>query len=184
MKLSESLLKEKDFGQRIFKNSIDKTKKILANIFQLDFENQDTRILSILEDKEKFNWSVMFDIEGRKIIAYFNFENKQDDILSEVLEITELEELNIHINVMGNFQNTENSIMEILENKYDINFTPLDPDEVDPNIREINSNSQENKWEAYFTSPDHEAEFKAEYIHGIQDYIKISQYKKHKIYLE
>lgn len=186
MKLSESLLHEKEFGERIFKSSLDKAKTLLTEIFDLDFINNDPKIINIIDEPENYKFEIIFDIRGRKITALFNFENDHDDILSEVLRIKETSVNDIFIlDKAENFKDTVKNAMDYIEEKYDIDFTPLDPEEENKNIISTKYIKDES-WLAIFNSDYYEAEFKAEYIFipGSEAYLTITQCKNHIIYLE
>lgn len=72
-----------------------------------------------------------------------------------------------------------------MEEKYDINFTPLDPDEKDNNIKKVISTEADNRWIAIFITNDHESLFRAEYmVYDKQPLLQITQFKTHVIYFE
>ncbi|MBU3173278.1 hypothetical protein [Clostridium estertheticum] len=187
MKLSKSLLDEKEIGQKIFKSGLNKAKNLLTDVFDLDFRNGDSKIINIEDDSDNLKYEILFDMNGRKITALFTFEEYQDDILREVLIIRELVVVNIPVEEVPNdIDKTIIKIMEILEEKYGINFTPLDPENEDKNIKEINTNEKNDCLKVIFTSEDHEAKFKAEfkYKQGKMGFLKIEQHKEHLIYFE
>lgn len=187
MKFSESLLKDSEIGCNIFDNSVNKAKVLLSEIFELDFINSDKKIVSINENSDNYFFEVIFSIDDREIKALLNYEKINDDILSEVLIIKELHNFNIPIQINDNdysFNNIINKAMDYLEEKYDIDFTPIDPEAKDKNIYKIVSDVKNNIWEVLFISSDYEAIFKAEYNNDKKPYLKILQNNNHIIYLD
>lgn len=187
MKFSKSLLQDQEIARRIFSNSIEKTKALLKDVFDLDFENKDTKIRELAQDDENNRFIVIFDLNGREITAELNFEPENDDILNETLKIHEfIEEDLILEDLPKNFKKAINKVMDLLEEKYDLNFIMLDPEEKDENIKNIKENTQETSWEVTFTHDDHEAEFKAIFLYREDkgSSLTVKQHRKHVIYLE
>lgn len=184
MKFSESLLKEKDIGQRIFLNSLSKSKALLKDIFGLDFEKDDPKILKLEEDSNEYKFKVSFLLNNREIKALFEFKKENEGIVSEVLKIHELDAEEIILTRYDNFKNVTNEIMDILEKKYELNFTPLDPGERDENIKLFSCNQKEQILRIVFTTDDNEAEFEVLYKFPDNKNLIISECKQHLIYIE
>jgi hypothetical protein len=186
MKLSESLLYKSEFGAKIFNSSLDKAKNLLSDIFDLDFNNPDPKIIQINDDSTEYKYELWFDINGRKITALFNFEKQHDDILSEVLRISEtVVEFILIEDESKDYNNIVRKAMDYLENRYDIDFIPLDPEEENKNIIDVKFEKDES-WYAKFVSENHESVFIAEYVHKTDEKasLKLTQFKHHIIYLE
>jgi len=186
MKFSHSLLNTDDIGLKIFNNGVQKSKELLTEVFGLDFINGDSRIVGIVDDCKNYNFEVIFNLNGREITVDFIFETEKD-IVIEVLRIREIEECSIEFNsISDDFIVNINKVFDYLEDEFDLDFTPLDPIDIDTNIKEINKNQDEKTLKIIFTQDHHEGWFEAEYkyIQDEKQIIKIVQYKEHKIYLD
>lgn len=187
MKISESLLYENEFGGRIFNNSVEKAKKLLSNVFDLNFNELDPKIIKINDCSENYRYEVIFNINGREITAIFNFESEnlenEDRIVREVLRINELENCDIKINQDKDFKVSISEIIDSFEEKYDIIFTLLDPDEKNENIKEFKYDEKNKIFKLSFTTDYHEALFNIEYIES-DKVVKVNKYNHHVIYLE
>lgn len=188
MKLSESLLYEKEIGQKIFISRLNKAKRLLSEVFEINFDIDDSKILNTKETYLKYE--ILFKLKNRRLIAIFTFEKDYEDILKEVLKIQEKEVTCIPITIddgKNNFKDIIKKIMAKLEEKYDINFIPLDPEEDDKNIKKVISNEVEGLWEATFTSDNNESEFKVKYQqidNNVEPSFELTEYKQHLIYLD
>lgn len=181
MKFSESLLKDKELGGRVFESSIKKSEKLLSDIFGIDFERgvEEKNIISYKKDKDSYLYEVVFKFKEREIKADLTFE-PENDIFSEVLKIFEYSEEIIEI--QGNsFNEKVKNIISILEEKYGLDFVPLDPEQVDKNIKKISSDEEFSNWETKFTADHHESTFNAKLEN---DKLTIKEDKEHLFYLD
>lgn len=190
MQLSESLLKDKEIGKMIFNNSIHKTKVLLKDIFGLDFENEDPSINLIAKDDDLYSFKVVFNLNEREIIAEFKFQHETKDMVKEVLKIYEDEINVIPFSVESeDFKIIKNKVMDILENQFEVNFTPLDPETEDKNIKYFKADDNKKNLECSFTVDNQEIEFIAKHNEEMNTagggrYIEIYKHKKHSIYLD
>ncbi|MCT4584048.1 MAG: hypothetical protein N4A54_03900 [Peptostreptococcaceae bacterium] len=187
MKFSYSLLKNTDIRQKLYSNGVAKTKELLKDVFGLDFEKEDPKIIDIKVQEKEFCFGVIFLLNGRKISAGYGLEKEKDNIVSEILLITETEEEKVIIkNISNKFEDNINKVQEYLEERYELNFTPLDPNEKDENIIEIINNKADLTWEVTFIQEHHESKFIARFmqIENTTYNMQITQLKKHKIYLD
>lgn len=186
MKLSKSLLQDKELGSNIFNNSIKKSKILLTDVFDLDFKNKDSRIKKLVRKDELYLFNVIFNLNGREITATLFFEPEKGDIVQEVLRINEVVKDSLVLNSFPtDYKGAIGEVMDLLEEKYQLKFTPLDPEEKDKKIKTINENSLDKSWETIFTHEDYESEFKACFDYkGNNSVLTIKEYKNHIIYLD
>ncbi len=191
MKFSKSLLKTEDIASKIFKNGVMKSKELLTEVFGLDFRNNDERIVSISDNEDLFKYEVVFSLNDRHITVKFSFdEDSNSDIVSEVLEINEIEKediisIDIDKSNISNFNSNIDKIIDYLEKRFELNFTPLDPEDKDEKIKQI-VKKEENLntiWYVKFIQEYHEGSFELYYNH-IDKSIELTKNKKHKIYLD
>lgn len=166
MKFSGSLLQSKSIGERFFYNSLNKVNSLLSSIFGLDFSGE--KGIKINKNIDEYNYSVSFILDGHEINAVFEYEveDYQNNILSEVLtiiendvEITSFENGCSHDQLQDRFLSCVHEIQKYLENKYEIDFTPLIPGENDPKIVSTNCNINDLTWESIFTQDHLDGQF-------------------------
>lgn len=186
MKFSKSLINDKEFGHKFFNSRLNKAQSLLTDVFELDFTGNDSKVIDELKIPEQFKYSIKFKFNGRELTAKFQFVYCLEDLFTETFEIKEIAVIKVPLVAPANdFKSVVNEILEILEEKYDINFTPLDPDEEDTNIKKVILREADTRWVATFITNDHEAVFKAEYtLIDKQPLLRITQYKTHIIYFE
>lgn len=187
MKFSKSLLEDKDIGKNIFNSSIGKTKELLSDVFGLDFKTKDPMIKEIIIDEDFYLFKVTFYLNNRVISASLNYQPEGKDVLRETLTISESVERNIEIKIVeSDYKKAINQIMDFLEEKYEINFISLDPDEIDNNIKIVEENREEKFLEVVFSNDSYESEFKARFIHNEEGLSSLSviENKKHIIIFE
>lgn len=185
MRFSKSLLQDKDIGKKIFNSSIEKTKQLLSDIFELDFTVENSMIKEVIKDDYLYFFKMIFNFKNREISATLNYEPEEIDVVQETLNISEIVEEEIQIkDIPNDYQKAINKVMDILEEKYEINFTPLNPSEIDNNIKNINN--QNFCWEVIFIHNDHEGEFKAIYTHNEKEgsSLTVIEHKQHIIFFE
>lgn len=191
MKFNDSILNNADIGQIFFLSSINKANQLLTDVFGLNFYDNDPSIIGINADKDQYRYEVVFNYNGGKIQSVLNYDKTGDDNLQELLYISEHDERIDSETIyfpddIRTFNDAINKCMAYLEDKYNINFTPLDPGEADENITSVNFNENEETWEAAFIDNNQEAEIKAQYKKdkdGISA-LNISRFRKHVIYLD
>lgn len=182
MRFSRSLLENEDIKRNIYQKGVSKSKKVLTDIFGLDFESKNANIVNSDENESKLNLDISFIFNDRKIAAKYYFDEDKDDMLNEILLITENEKEAIQLdNVSEDFISNINKIQDILEEKYELNFTPLDPEEEDMNIIAIESTS--NSWKVIFNQDFHEGKIIASYKEG-DHVIQIDILREHRIYID
>jgi len=188
VKYNKSLFEQKECREEIFKVSTSRAKCFLTDIFNLNFKVDDTKIINICDNIDNLTFEVFLNINGRNISALFFYENNPADKFREALIMSEIEIKIIPIitNSSDNFKNITNKITNFLESFYDITFTPLDPQDIDSNIKSEKCDEAAGHWKAEFTTNDHEAVFTAEYEHSLelQNCLKVTQFKKHIIYFD
>jgi hypothetical protein len=188
MKFSENLIYESHFGSKIFNKYVDNIKGLLSEIFEIDFSNLDSNKICENLNLTDYIYEVKFHLEDRNIDIHsaFSFEKDKKDLLSGVLKINEISIDKWIIECdSNNYNNIINAIMTYLEEKYDIDFTPLNLDEENKNIKNVEVN-QDESWASNFTSNNHESEFFAEFHYdtGKEHVLKITQIKAHAVYLD
>lgn len=196
MKFSGSLLEDKDIGIKIFNNSLNKCKTLLKDIFGLNFEGEDPNIINVNEDTKNYNFSVVFNINNREIIANFNYEAEEssNNMVIEILNIKEpcieiVELLSPETKGMDdkeNFFSNLNKVQDYLERNFEINFTPLDPDEKDENINSVNLDEKSLSWNARLTQDYNEGYYEViyRYLPEQAQHFIINHYNHHKIFLD
>lgn len=192
MKYSWGLLQDQEIGQRLFKNGMRKTYKLLVDVFDLDVNEdeiiQNQRVISCLKDPDTYQFEVVFMLSKRIIAIKYALDPVQEDIVQEVLKISEKVNTKFPLNEFHNsYKEAMAYAMTILETNYGLVFTPLDPDETDSNIKEIQDDLQ-STWQVVFTQDDFESTFKAvyDYVEGdpSQSSLTITEDKLHFIYLD
>ncbi len=196
MKFSGSLLGNNDIGIKIFNNSIVKTKNLLKDVFGLDFDGADPNINKIDEDKENFRYGVVFTLNGREIAAEFTYEAEDfsNDIVTEMLCISEYTTEDILLPEAKSaggedkklFWENVKGIQDYLENRFELNYTPLDPEEKDKNIISAASDEERLTWVSIFTQDHQEGSFEVKYnfVAGHEQKVKLVHHKQHKIFLD
>jgi hypothetical protein len=196
MKFSGSLLENKDIATRIFSNSVSKTKSILKDIFGLNFEGSDPMIKAVTEEVESFKFDVVFTLNEREITADFKYEVEDlaGDIVTEILTISESTSERIKMaDIRADTKDGKqlywkyvNGLQDYLESKFELNFTPLDPEEKDSNIISINPDEDNLSWICAFNQEHQEGRYEATFqlTPGKDQYMLLTQRKKHMIYLD
>ena len=154
MKFSGSLFENKDIGNRIFDNSIIRTKTLLKDVFALHFECPDPNIIKVNRDMDEWIFEVIFKMNESEITAIFNYdvEDHCNDIVREILTISEYNIEKVIIPGVEEEGKKEEElylenvkrIQDYLESRYELNFTPLDPAEKESNIISVTSNNQDH----------------------------------------
>lgn len=161
MRFNESLLRNTDYGEQIFRNAIDEGKELLVTIFGIRFDDD---VILITDNSSLYRYEISFKFRGRILTGMIIFEKDSENILNTVLKIKERILRNIPITVdTSDYQKTVNEIMDVLEGKYSVDFTPLDPSKQDPNIQKVYFNSDKNYFEAMLTSEKLESKVIAKY---------------------
>lgn len=185
MKFSRSLLAVDGAGERIFNGSVDKAKALLKSIFDIDFNCVGTEIKDFSVNYGTNVFTTVFEYLGRTITAKLSYVSVQDDIIQDILEISE-EPVSVLVEngISNDLKTSVNKALDILEERYNLNFTPLDPDDKDNNIKNI-INPDSESMTIRFTQDDHEGEYTASiFIHeGLYNLSVISEIK-HLIYLD
>lgn len=164
MKFSTSLLSDVGIRKKLFTSGVEKSKELLALIFGLDF-NSDNNILTINEQAELFTYTVSFLYHGRTLTASYGLETKEDNLETEVLSVAETDKEYVRLDkATESFSKNVNLIIEYLENRFELNFTPLDPAEDDKNILEINFDEKEQIWQVTFLNEKIEGKIIAAYM--------------------
>lgn len=187
MIFSKSLLEDNDIGKRIIENSIEKSKSLLNEIFDLDCVNASSNIKELHQGENMNIFKVVFMFGDREINVTLEYEGCGEDLVKEVLIIRESSEESIVLDVPGrDYKSACDAVMNYLEEKYQLDFTPLDPDEEDSNIASIRDDAEDMIYKVCFTHDDHEAIFTAALVYkeDIKQILKINQDKKHCIYFE
>lgn len=187
MKYSKALLKDNDIGMKLYDNSVAKSKELLSDIFGLTFVPQDERIVRISENPETKVFEVEFKLSDRTIFATQSYESDAEDLVQEILNISEsvVEDIPL-VDIPSNYDQALHRVMDILEQKYDLNFTPLDPHDTDKNIKMVQSQLDEHAMAVIFVCEDQEALFTATFIfvdNGASS-LSVKQDKQHTIYLD
>jgi hypothetical protein len=187
MKYSRALLDTAEIGSKLYSNSVSKTKELLTDIFGLSFDPDDDRILSFSNNPDTMVFEVKFRLNERTIYATHSYEKCGDDLVQEVVVITEsvTEDLPLP-DLPTDYKKAIDHVMDLLEEKYDLDFTPLDPLEEDENISIINNDPSDGRMEVVFKHEDHEAVFTAVFRfmeNGSSD-LTVKQNKRHVIYLD
>lgn len=185
MKFSKSLLADSDIGNKVFSNSIIKAQTLLTDIFDLSFNGSDPRIKTYELNDDTMSFTISFTMNDRLINAELCYEDIQTDLFHEVLNICE--DVTEHIeltDIPKDYNNAVSKVMDILESKYELVFTPLDPNDVDNNIKYISGRPENDKLEIVFTHEDHEALFTATFLFSDEPMLSVVQAKKHSIFLE
>lgn len=161
MKFSIGLLHDKDIGEKIFHKGVAKSNKLLKDIFDLNFNDDVPDLEDFTLDYEKRVYKLSFHFKERYIKALLTYVPVDVDVIQDVLEIYEedktayFKDLDVY-----DYYNAVETAIEILENKYKLNFTPLDPEERDINILDLKSN-EPDLFEVAFTQDDYEGTYKA-----------------------
>lgn len=187
MKYSKSVLLEGDFQKKIFEKGVEKCKEFLTDIFGVDFNENDEKITNVLEDFENKTFEVWLCLGKRTIFVSFAYEEDDDDFIQEILTIEETNSENVSVNnIPSDYTKAVNHVMDLLEEKYELEFTPLDQSEKDENIKTVYNQPNENIMEVIFTHEDHEATFKAvfRFVGSGESSLNVEQFKKHIIYLD
>jgi hypothetical protein len=196
MKFSGSLLENKDIGTRIFNNSVSKTKNLLKDIFGLNFEVTDPNINSLIEDTENYRFETIFTLNSRKITAglFYEVEDLTNDIITETLTITEHANENVLLpgavkagtEYRKLFWENVKRVQDYLEKRFELNYTPLDPEDKDENIISVAHDERNFTWKSVFKQDHQEGNFEVKYnfVAGQDQYIAIVQNKQHKIFLD
>lgn len=182
MKLSVGLLKG-EIGKKIFNNSLNRAKKLIKEIYDIDLSNN-SKGLEIYD--EEFSYKTVFNKNNREITAVFKFEKDEenDELLRETINIKEFEKTVISIDESLSFKDAVNRIMDVLEEKYDVTFVLLDPEEQTKNKYLKKVEEKKDEWELVFVADHHEGTFKVKYNAKEPGKVNIFEYKNHVIYLE
>lgn len=187
MKFSKALLLDGDIGTKLFSNSVSKSKDLLNDIFGLCFAGDDPNIHKIVLDDSKRIFLVKFSLGDRIITAELCYKVFQGDMLQEVLIIKENATI-IHAlsDLPNDFGQAISKVMDILEFEYDLEFTPLDPNDVDSNIKDVTIQqcTESENLKIVFTHEEHEAIFTAKFLFSEDSKLTVLQAKKHLIFLE
>lgn len=186
MRFSKGLLKDQIIMKGLFDRSIEKTKKFLLEIFELYVNLPDRRIENITKDDELYSYKVKFNFKERNLMAELTFEPDEKGYVQEVLNIHEFKDNELFFLVPKNYEEATNAVLKHLEKKYSLNFTPLDPEDKDENIKQFIENDEKQSVEAIFTNEDYEEEIKVSFIYDENNpsSVTIKEYRQYKIYLD
>lgn len=185
VKFSRSLLSVGEVGDRVFNGSIDKAKELLSSIFGIDFECGGDGIKDFSINYGTNVFTTVFEYLGRSITAKLSYIPVNDDIVQDILEIIE-EPVTVltKSKLSDDFKKAVNTAMDILEEKFDINFTPMDLDEKDANIKEIRILEPESMTIS-FIHDDQEGEFTAAVFINEGFYnLSVIHLKKHIVFFD
>ena len=189
MKLSKSVLLDEFIGEKLFNGMKDKTNKFIKDIYDIDVN--DASIKSVNTDIKNYRYAIIFNHSGRSIGIGCSFEDdeKTDDMICEVLHIVEVDNKSISIpntNIERTYNELVDAAQTYLENNFDLNFTPIDPNTNDPKIIGVEENENQYIWKTLFTQPYHDGRYEV-YVSVVPHtgaYINIVANKRHKIYLD
>lgn len=185
MKFSKGLLSVNEVGDRIFNGSIDKAKKLLSSIFGMDFKSGGAGIKDFSINYGTNVFITVFEYLERTITAKLSYIPVENDIIQDILEISE-ESITVFTqnSISDDFITSVNKAMDILEEKFNLCLTPLDPDEKDKNIKDI-INQEPESFTVKFTQEDYEGEYTASVIISNGSYnFNVVRDTKHVIFLD
>lgn len=208
MKFSKTLLDNDEIRKRVFENGIDKANELLEYIFGADVCNSINEIIN--ENDKEFYDDVSFIVDTDSniminkqtlIMQYgisFNYNNrdinfiysicesdKDEDLLEEIINIREFNVKEEKIEIMNkkDFYKAIEEVENFLEERFDLNFTPLNLDIRDENIFDITIDEECNEWRVTFKQDDFEGEYIS--IFNLDDNsLKLIEIKDHKVYLD
>lgn len=164
MKFSSNLLSDTEIRNKLFKSGVEKSQELLTLIFGLDFNSQDTNIINVDKQPEQFTYTVSFLYHGRTLTASYGLQ-PEGLLESEILSVAETDKEIVTLeNATDSFSSNVNLIIEYLEKRFDLNFTPFDPGEDDKNILEINFDEREQVWQTIFLTECFEGKVIAAYM--------------------
>jgi len=185
MKFSIGLFYDSEIGKNIFTNEITKANKLLNEIFGLDFNQGIPGTNDAVIDYDKKIYKIGFSFKNRYIRAQLVFMQVDVDVIQDALEIYEdARIIYSEYNLPGDFYDAVDKVINILEDLYDLNFTPLDPNDKDINIIDIIKKEPE-LFEVVFTHDDFEGNYKAT-MYEIEGHyeLEVKQFIKNTIFLD
>lgn len=195
MKILQSVIKDKKTKDKLFQYSVSKAKQFLRDVFGIEVEKNDPKILRIHEDILNQQFCVTFLVNERQITLSLVYENDDinSSILTELLLITENDSKEIKIIERDDsikidkafFKGMISKVKSLLEQAYNLDFTPICLNEPDKNIKEVTEDDEKFTWCVRFTHGDHEGFFISSYkcLPGTYNILDVTHFKQHKIYL-
>lgn len=183
---SKNLLNNQEIAEGLFNATVDKSIKYLREILGEDFFILDPDG-EIEKELDKYKFEAVFNFNERCIHATISLEEEKEDLLKEVLRLKEEKEKIIIVNyIPGSYKDAINNVVDILEQTYNLNFTPLDPSYKDKNIRDIKENKNKGYWKARFLHDDIEGEIEALFTFNENEgsTLIVKEYKNYIIYLD
>lgn len=191
MRFSKSILFDKSIGTNLFNGMVDKTNKFIKDVYDIDVNSNDARIRSINADDNNYRYGMIINYGERNIGIGCSFEKEEnrDDTFSEVLHIVEVYNESVSIpesKCKDSYNKLVDSTQTYLENRYGLNFTPIDPETNDPNIIDVEENENQYIWKALFAQAHHEGRYEVQMSGDpkVGACIKVIANKRHKIYLD
>lgn len=190
MRFSKSLIEDKSIRDKLFLQGIKKSNEVLEDIFGIDFTEDDPRVTDKYSNEDMFYYGFRLELNGRKLNVEYKLNKNEEDLLAEVLEISEVETENIEIICdkpdENNFNYVVSRLQEQLEDKYGIYFQPLDPEDRDERIKEIVLDEKYGVWQVKFTEEFKEGEVFVCYLYTNEpkQTAKIIHRNRHEIYLD
>ena len=153
MKATKTILKDKEIGKKIYEKGLRQAKQLLNEIFSVNFDSLEN-FKHYKEDSDAYSFEAVFDFNNREVRASFQFYPEDNDMLSEVLDIwTDSVEIKKPIFIFSNeYKERISQLMSFVEKNYDVNFTPLDPEEIDEQILYVKDN--DDVWETEIHKED------------------------------
>lgn len=180
MKFSKGLLNDKDIMKKIYDSSVDKSKSMLKDIFGIDFEENDSRIKEIFQNDDEFK--VDFEFNGRDITGELEFGEEGDSAISQLV-IKETVEKVVDFEKVNDYNHAVNLAMNFLEDNYELEFTPLDPQDKDEQIQDVREDGK--TYEVSFKRDYHEGSFVTKLSYeGERASLLITENKRNSIYLD
>lgn len=165
MRFSKNLLDDNEIRDRLFQSSVQKTNNFIREIFQVDVESDANLIKgNKIIDRNNYKYGLVIAKDGRSIGIGCCLEEVENDMYAEVINIFEVlidnlplpDQEDMSYNEMCDYAQT------YLEDKYDLNFTPIDPENNDANILSIEEDPDKFLWKALFVQPYHDGQHLAQ----------------------
>ncbi len=191
MKFSKDLLDDVEVKSRMFDSTVQKTNNFVKDIYLIDADKGDHRIKSNkVIDLENYRYGLVISIGNRNIGIGCNLEGVDDtnNMVTEVINIFEAQIDKVTIPNAGKMFYNEllDYAQTYLEDKYGLNFTPIDPDDKDSNILSIEEDPVTFYWKALFVQPYHDGHYVSKINVTERDQVTLETVinKRHKVYLE
>ncbi len=181
MKYSTSLVKNEDVAIKLLAEVFNKGKSLISDIYGVELNDP---ILSDFEIDTKVDRYCYTIMPIKDISVKFQLKKGDSSLLNEVITINEVVNEFIVFEDFNNNRDAMYGVIDYLEKTYDLDFTPLNPENPDKKIKRIESENSHLR--VIFSQNELESDFKAVFVceDGKNCSLEIEENKNHSIYLD